>query len=206
MSTNSCHSGKSTILAVLLRMIDYTGNVLIDRRELRTIPREFVRSQIITMTQDPLILQGTIRFNLDPYAPPDYDSDARQVDMTLIQALEKVGLWGVISRCGGLETELSAANLSQGQVQLLAIARAILRKNYVRSKIILIDEATSSIDNDKDRELQTLMAKTFSDCTVIMISHRLYAFDKMKKVIMLNSGYIEDTLKRDPNSGLLVEA
>ena len=206
MFTNTCYSGKSTILAVLLRMIDYTGTILIDGRELRTIPRKFVRSRIITLTQDSLQLRGTIRFNLDPYDPPDYDSETRLVDMTLINVLEKVGLWGAVSRCGGLETDISAANFSQGQIQLLAIARAILRRDYTRSKIILIDEATSSIDNDKDRELQNLMAKSFSDCTVIMVSHRLYAFDKMQKVIMLNGGHVEDTLKRDPNSGLLVEA
>ncbi len=165
-----------------------------------------MRSRFITITQDGLQLQGSIRLNLDPFDPPDYDSGTRLVDQTLITALARVGLWGAVHACGGLEADMATANFSQGQMQLLGIARAILRNSYTHSKVVLIDEATSSIDNDTDREMQAVIADAFAGCTVLMTSHRLYAFDRMHKVIMLGDGHIEDTLKRDPDSGLLVEA
>ncbi|KAK3181200.1 hypothetical protein K4F52_007475 [Lecanicillium sp. MT-2017a] len=203
---SASYRGKSTIIAVLLGMIDYTGSILIDGRELRTVPTEFLRSRIITLTQDGVQLQGTIRLNLDPYDPPDYDSGTRLADQTLITALTRVGLWETVQNCGGLDADMQASNFSEGQHQLLGIARAMLRKSYTLSKIVIFDEATSSIDNDTDRKIQALIADVFANCTVLMTSHRLYAFDKMHKVIMLNDGYIEDTLKRDPTSGLLVEA
>ncbi len=203
---DSYPSGKSTIVAVLLRMIDYTGSILIDGRELRTVPREIVRSRMLSLIQDGVQLQGTVRLNVDPYDPPDVESGNRLVDQTLIEALTRVGLWGIILTRGGLEAEMSDLNLSQGQIQLLGIARAMVRRDYLLPKIILIDEATSSIDNDTDRNMQAIIADVFANCTVLMTSHRLYAFDRMHKVVMLNDGYIEDTLKRDPTSGLLVEA
>lgn len=191
-------------------MIDYSGSVRIDGLELRTIPREVIRTRFITLAQDGLQLQGSVRLNLDPYNPLECESSrdgaSRLSDQALEQALTRVGLWEGIRNFGGLDLDMGAANFSQGQLQLFGIARAILRKSYSFSKIVLIDEATSSIDNDKDREMQAMIGDAFANCTVLMVSHRLYAFDRMHKVLMLNDGQIEDTLKRDPGSGLLVEA
>ncbi|KAK3181197.1 hypothetical protein K4F52_007472 [Lecanicillium sp. MT-2017a] len=198
-------SGKSSIIAVLLRMVDYTGSILVDGRELRTVPRDIVRSRFLSLIQDGIQFKGSVRFNVDPYDPPDIESGNRLVDQTLIEALTRVGLWAKILAGGGLEAELDDLNLSKGQIQLLAIARAMVRRDYLLPKIVLIDEATSNIDNDTDRNLQALFAEVFKHSTVIMISHRLYAFDKMHKVLMLDEGQIEDVLNRDPTSGLLVD-
>jgi ABC-type transport system involved in cytochrome bd biosynthesis fused ATPase/permease subunit len=99
---------------------------------------------------------------------------------------------------------MTDVNLSQGQIQLLAIARAVVRKEDISSKLVFIDEATSSIDHDKDRELQTIMTETFADCTVVMISHRAHAFDNMHKVIRLSEGRILDISERNATSDELV--
>lgn len=185
-------------------MIDYTGSILIDGRELHTIPREIVRSRMITLAQDGLQLQGTVRLNLDP---ADRASRNQLGDEALIRALTRVGLWDSIQYFGGLDLDMASANFSHGQLQLFAIARATLQKAHTStSKIVLLDEATSSVDSDTDRKMQSIIADAFADCTLFMVSHRLYAFDRMSKVIMLNDGQIEDTLVRDPESGLLVEA
>ena len=190
----------------MLRLIDYSGSILVDGKELRTIPRDVLRSRIITLTQDPLQIQGTIRVNLDPYHPNEGDEEGekRPIDETLIAALTKVGLWDVVDNCGGLDTLMADVNLSQGQIQLLAIARAVVRKEDVASKLVFIDETTSSIDFDKDKELQTLMTETFSGCTVVMISHRTHAFENMHKVVNLSEGRIQNISERDPSSGELV--
>lgn len=186
-------------------MVDYTGSILVDGRELRTVPRDIVRSRFLSLIQDGIQFKGSVRFNVDPYVPPDIESGNRLVDQTLIEALTRIGLWAKILAGGGLEAELDDLNLSKGQIQLLAIARAMVRRDYLLPKIVLIDEATSNIDNDTDRNLQALFAEVFKHSTVIMISHRLYAFDKMHKVLMLDEGQIEDVLNRDPTSGLLVD-
>lgn len=179
-------------------MIDYTGSILIDGRELRTIPRELLRSRFITLTQDGLQLQGSIRLNLDPYnsardTPDDDNGSPRRLsEEALVQALTRVSLWDSVQQCGGLDTEIAAANFSQGQIQLLGIARALLRKSYQLSKIVLIDEATSSVDNDTDKAMQTVFGEAFASCTVFMISHRADGLDGMDRVIALQGGQVEE--------------
>ncbi len=197
---DSFSSGKSTLLAVLLRMVDYTGSILVDGIELRTVPREVIRSRFITFAQEGLQLDGTIRLNLDPYELSDSERVHRPSDATLIQALTRVGLWESIQPYGGLDWDMTAANLSQGQKQLLGIARALVRKSYTPSKIVLFDEATSSIDSDTDQQIQAVIVDAFAPCTVFMVSHRLSAFDRMTKVITLSDGHIEDVLEHDHGS------
>ena len=198
-------SGKSTILAVLLRMIEYTGSILIDGVELRTIPREIVRSRIITLSQDEIRLQEPIRLNLDPYGMTGHNKENAIPEEVLIQVLTRVGLWHYINQQGGLDLDMSAANFSQGQLQLFYIARAMLRKSYTASTIFLLDEVTSSVDSDTDKRMQDLMAEVFANCTVCMVSHRRDAFDLMDRVITLKNGEIVE-LDVDNGTDLSVEA
>lgn len=172
--------------------MDYTGSILVDGIELRTVPREIVRSRLITLAQEGLQLDGTIRLNLDPYELSDQERDHRPSDETMIQALTRVGLWDNIQQYGGLDLDMAAANLSQGQKQLLAIARALVRKTYTSSKIVIFDEATSSVDRETDQNMQDIIAEAFPSCTVFMVSHRPSAFDNMNKVITLSDGRIVD--------------
>lgn len=87
-------------------------------------------------------------------------------------------------------------------MQLLCIARAILRQQLTGSKIVLVDEAMSKLDMDEDLRLQGVMADAFSECTVITISHRLHAMHASDMVLRMEEGKIIDVLKRDPRTGV----
>lgn len=197
-------SGKSSLLYAMLNLLEHTGIITIDNRDVKTIPRDFLRSRITTITQDIIKLNGSIRTNLDPFDPPDYDSGYSLADETLKDVLSDVGLLERIEAAGGLDTELADASLSEGQMQLLALAQAILRKQYSSSRLILIDEATSSLDMETDKRMQEVMAKYFAGSTVIMVSHRDKAFDTMDMVLTMDEGKITEVKKRDRNTGELV--
>ncbi|KAK3182574.1 hypothetical protein K4F52_006023 [Lecanicillium sp. MT-2017a] len=197
--------GKSSLVATMLHMLNYTGTIHIDGRELKTIPRHVLRSRLVTITQEGIALHGTVRFNLDPFDRRS-DSDGRVTSEKMIATLTKVGIWDKIETCGGLDADVKDVKLSDGQRQLLSLARAILRKQYTAAKIVLIDEATSNLDLDTDKRMQGVMAESFEDCTVVMVSHRQHAFDKMDAVIRVGEGKILDIMRRDPSTGKLVKS
>jgi ABC-type multidrug transport system fused ATPase/permease subunit len=188
-------------------MIEYTGSILIDGVELRTIPHGIVRSRFTTLSQDGIRLQESIRLNLDPYSMTDNDKEDRIPAESMIHILTRIGLWGYINQQGGLELDMSAANFSQGQLQLFDIARAMLRKSKTASKIVLLDEVTSSADSETEKRMQDVIADVFSNCTVCMVSHRRDATDKMDKVITLKNGQVVNVSKHHATgTDLSVEA
>lgn len=124
--------GKSSIIMALARMLDLTsGSITIDGLDLSTIPRSEVRSRLNIIPQEPYFFHKKLSENLDPSGNASSES--------MRAALEKVQLWNVFESSGGLESDLNVETLSQGQKQLLALARAMLRP----SKILVLDEATS---------------------------------------------------------------
>jgi ATP-binding cassette subfamily C (CFTR/MRP) protein 1 len=176
-------SGKSTLLAVLLRLLDLgTGAIIIDNIDLATLPRETIRSRILTVPQEHLVLSGSVRFNLDPISA--------STDSDIITALTKVHLWSIVESRGGLDSTMQA--LSQGQHQLFSLARALLRK---KGRILLLDEAMSSVDNDTDRLMQDLIRQEFADWTVITIAHRLNTIQDSDRIIVMESGKIVEAGK-----------
>ena len=99
-----------------------------------------------------------------------------------------VGLWNHISKRGGLDADMSEMKFSQGQKQLLFIARAILHQKMARTKIVLIDEATASLDSDTDARIQQLVNESFIGCTVLTISHQRPSFHRRDLSIAFDSG------------------
>lgn len=181
-------------MLTLLNFLHHSGSISIDGRDIRTIPHEFLRSRITTIAQDGVELAGSLRLNVDPYDDPD--STHRLSDETLIDLLKDVGLWDRLKAVGNLDTEISRFKLSGGEKQLLGIARAILRKQYNSSRIVLMDEATSKMDAETDRRVQKVMEKAFEHSTVITVAHRLHAVENSDVIIEIQSGKIVKSLDR----------
>ena len=108
-----------------------SGTISIDGTDITTLPHEAVRSRIVAVPQEPYIFDGTIRVNVDPAG--DCSDDEIHI------VLEKVQLLDKINARGGLDAGMNSKFLSQGETQLLAFARAMLRK----SKIVILDEFSS---------------------------------------------------------------
>ncbi|OAA55637.1 ABC transporter, transmembrane domain, type 1 [Cordyceps fumosorosea ARSEF 2679] len=137
-------SGKTSLLLALLNLIQYSGSISIDDRELRITPRDVLRTRITTIPQSAVQFKGTIRYNLNPFDPLTFLNGFEVTDGLLIGILQKVGLWNLIEARGGLDADMGKMELSQGQKQLLQLGRAILHHQSVGSRIVVVDEGWTS--------------------------------------------------------------
>jgi len=173
-------SGKSSLLSVLLRIIDLdSGKISIDGLDLSVLPREIIRSRLITIPQEPFILSGSVRFNADP--------TSTSTDDLIITALTKVGLWSILSERGGLDANMHTSPLSQGQQQIFCLARAMLK---TKGRILVLDEATSNVDAETDLLMQRLIREEFAGYTIVTVAHRLDTILDSDRVVVLDAGII----------------
>ncbi|KAJ6784583.1 hypothetical protein PWT90_10256 [Aphanocladium album] len=184
-------SGKTTILLSILNLLKYKGTICIDNREIRTICPEFLRSQITTLTQGGLHLLGSVKFNLDPFDASLRPPTSIITDAMCVSMLQKVGLWDIVSARGGLTARMKDMKFSGGQRQLFQFARAMLHHQSMRTKIILMDEATSSLDEETEARILTTINTAFAGCTKVVISHRPAALGNSDFLIRLNAGQVE---------------
>lgn len=176
-------SGKSTLISALLRLLDISsGTMKIDSLDLATLPRTSIRERLIVIPQDALHITGSIRLNADPFS--------QNLDTEIINVLTKVHLWSVLSERGGLDAELPHDSLSKGQQQLLALARALLQKRDRKGGVVLLDEATSSIDVETEMLLKDVIKEEFKDFTVVTIAHRPSTILDMDVVVVMAEGRI----------------
>jgi ATP-binding cassette subfamily C (CFTR/MRP) protein 1 len=180
------------LISVLLRLQDPTdGVILIDGTDISTLPRNFVRERLICLPQDAIIMSGSFEFNLNPQG----DTIDNEV---LESALHQVRLWDLVTKRGDLKTEIQAESLSHGEQQLLALARAIVRKNSAGGRCILVlDEATSNLDAVTERTVHEVIQKEFRDNTVITVAHRLDALKHCDLVLTLAEGTVINIRKPD---------
>ncbi|TIA11583.1 putative multidrug resistance protein [Aureobasidium pullulans] len=189
-------SGKSTLIALIFRLLDISaGVVIVDDIDISKIPRQQTRESIIAIPQDPYILSGTVRFNAAPHAAPFSETDSEVAgepfpDRDIIAALERVDLWGLVSGRGGLDASMSDLGLSQGQKQLFCLARAILRRST--SRLLILDEATSSVDKHTDELMRRVIESEFRDHTIISIAHRLGSLLGCDRVVVMDGGRIAE--------------
>lgn len=178
----------------ILRMIEFTGNVSIDGYDTKNVPRQLLRERITTLTQDGVELRGSIRFNLFPFVGPKPD------DELITSTLQSVGLWEHIECHGGLDSNIAEMRFSASQKQLLFLARGILHHKEAKTKIVLMDEATSAMDHDATADLRVLLDATFADCTVLQIAHREDAFRHVDVAVRLHSGGLESVVRKQAGS------
>jgi len=176
-------SGKSTIINLILRFYDVTGGaVKIDDIDVRSVTQASLRRQIGIVLQDNILFSGTVAENIAFGAPY-----ASQADIETAAQLANVHEF-VTSLPQGYATQLGerGAPLSQGQRQLVSIARAVL----INPRILILDEATSSIDTRTEALVQTAIARLLQGRTSFVIAHRLSTVTQADQVLVIQQGQI----------------
>ncbi|EEQ37643.1 hypothetical protein CLUG_01766 [Clavispora lusitaniae ATCC 42720] len=186
-------AGKSTIITALFRFLDpETGTISIDGVDISKIGLRNLRQAITIIPQDPTLFSGTIRSNLDPFN--------QYTDSQIFEALTRVNLISPGEResstSGGdnqnkfldIESVITEGgnNLSQGQRQLMCLARSLLKS----PKVILLDEATASIDYKSDALIQQTIRDEFSSSTILTIAHRLRSIIDYDKILVMDAGRV----------------
>ncbi len=179
--TGSNGAGKSTLFSLLTCMIrPQEGNILWDKTDISTLLEDEIRSNIILVTQQPFIFDFTIKENLGLV-----DDDIKHIK----EVCKLVGIDKKIeSMPNGYDTKIKSdgSNISGGEKQKLAIARALLAK----TKILLFDEITNNLDNDTIKSILNLILKLKGKYTIVMITHNREIMNKADRIIMLEKGKV----------------
>lgn len=176
-------AGKSSMVNLLARFYDvWSGSIRIDGHDIRDVTQQSLRSQFGIVLQDTFLFAGTVRDNI-AYGRPD------ATDQQVLEAARAVGAHAFIERLpDGYNTEVHerGSTLSVGQRQLISFARALLAD----PRIIILDEATSSVDTETEIVIQRALDTLLSGRTSFIIAHRLSTIKKVSRVVVMDHGRI----------------
>lgn len=147
-----------------------------DGISIKDVALNTTRLRTIAVPQDPLLLPGTVRFGMDPLLEHD--------DAAILSSLEEVGILDTIASRGGLDAQLDGISLSRGQQQLLSLARATLSK----SRIVLLDEITSSVDAASEAKMMEVVGRKFDGRTIVAVAHHLETIRHFDMIVVLEQG------------------
>lgn len=151
----------------ILNFLDYKGVIKIDGVDLSKMSHRQLRRHVTTISQDPIDMEGTVRFNLCPWGDPSKPGgglNPASVDLIL----DSLGLWEPLRVWEGLETDVSSLNLSDGQRRLISVARGMLRNLSVGSNLVIMDDITRNLDPEAERAMVKALMDAFDDHTVFM--------------------------------------
>jgi ATP-binding cassette subfamily C (CFTR/MRP) protein 1 len=173
-------AGKSSLIVALMRLVELdAGSITIDGVDIGKIGLHDLRANIAIIPQDPVLFSGTVRSNLDPF---DQFSDEQ-----LWTSVKRASLQKAVSSLDDAVDE-KGSNFSVGERQLLSIARALLK----RSRVILMDEATASIDPETDRQIQQSIREEFRECTTLTIAHRINTILDSDRILVMEKGSVAE--------------
>ncbi|KAG0207958.1 hypothetical protein BGX28_000971 [Mortierella sp. GBA30] len=190
-------AGKSSLIHALFLLSELdSGEIVIDGLNTSTLGTVDLRPKIGIIPQDPVLFQGTFRYNLDPLG--------QHTEQELWQVLETSDLKSYVqAQEGGLDAPISdqGENLSVGQRQLVCLSRALLAK----SRVVVLDEATASVDMATDTLIQKAIRNDFAHSTVITVAHRINTIIDYDRILVMNQGQVAEydtphNLLSDPNS------
>jgi len=179
-------AGKSTLINLILKFYDpSSGEIFLKDESYKELSHSTIRNQISLVFQDNELFSSTVKENVAYGLPKAKDAD-------IVKALKQANAWEFVSKLPkGLESEIGerGVKLSGGQKQRIQIARAILRD----APILILDEATSSLDSKSEKLVQDALDKLFKNRLVIIIAHRFSTIQDADRILVVNSGTIVDS-------------
>ena len=178
-------SGKSTVISLLMRFYDRNGgDILVDGVDIKEWNLELLRGQVGLVSQEPILFNATIRENILFGKPAATDAEIEEA----VRKSEVLDF--IVNLPEQFHTNVGSkgSQLSGGERQRIAIARAIIRC----PKLLLLDESTSALDKNTEASVQTTLNTLMSECTTIMIAHRISTIRKATKVIVVTQGEVAE--------------
>jgi len=172
-------AGKSSMVLACLRILEpREGKIIIDNIDISTIGLQELRSAVTVIPQDPILFTGSLRDNIDPEGTKPDDEILKLLKTANLEKYQDLSM----------VVEEGGANFSQGEKQLVCLVRALCRG----SRVVLMDEATASVDQETDASIQKMFREEFTGCTVMTIAHRLNTILDYDRVMVMDRGEIKE--------------